>query len=215
MSSQQWRDLLSTDLSSLSGTKDSKAMKRRQHIYNILMPRSSPDPGVRPRNTVGEPVVWQGRRYLPSVLPAENVVREILWELYELNFTYEFISLDRRACDNLDLMDSDQLLERESLISKCFVLHTFKSIPLPNRNYGLAADDLRERLPYLQRMVHVMMAWKGRKPRTFDLADQSLVGQQATDLEEVATKYYCQQFYLYFGRAAQVPHRLFPMDCVA
>jgi hypothetical protein len=45
-----------------------------------------------------------------------------------------------------------------------------------------------------------------------DLGFIPIVGQQATDLEEVATKYYCQQFYLYFGRAAQVPHRLFPMD---
>jgi hypothetical protein len=214
MSSQQWRDLLSTDLSSLSGTSDSKAMKRRQQIHNILMPRLSLDPGVKPRNTVGEPVVWQDRSYLPSVLPAENVVRQILWELYELNFTYEFISLDRRACDNLDLMDSDQLLKRETLISKCFVQRTFKSVPLPNHNYGLAADEPRERLPYLQRMVHVMMAWKGSKPLAFNLEDQSPVGQQATELEEVATKYYCQQFCRYFGRAAQVPHRLFPMDCV-
>lgn len=211
MSSQQWCDLLSTDLSSFSGTSDSKAIKRRQQIHNILMPRLSLDPGVKPRNTVGEPVVWQDRSYLPSVLPAENVVRQILWELYELNFTYKFISLDRRACNNLDLMDSDQLLKREALISKCFVQRTFKSVPLPNHNYGLAADELRERLPYLQRMVHVMMAWKGSKPLAFDLAD---FGQQATELEEVATKYYCQQFYHYFGRAAQVPHRLFPMDCV-
>ena len=169
---------------------------------------------MRFRSTVGEPFIWQGRGYLPGVLPVRNVVCQILWELYELNFTYEFISLDRRACDNLDLMDSDQLLKRETLISKCFVQRTFKSVPLPNHNYGLAADEPQECLPYLQRMVHVMMAWKGSKPLSFNLADQSPVGQQATELEEVATKYYCQQFCRYFGRAAQVPHRLFPMDCV-
>jgi hypothetical protein len=31
-------------------------------------------------------------------------------------------------------------------------------------------------------------------------------------LEETVTKYYCQQFYNYFGRAAQIPHRLFAID---
>jgi hypothetical protein len=31
----------------------------------------------------------------------------------------------------------------------------------------------------------------------------------AVDLEKVVAKYYCQQFFNYFGRAAQVPHRLF------
>lgn len=59
-------------------------------------------------------------------------------------------------------------------------------------------------------MVHVMTAWKGRKPDAFSLAAVPLVGQQ--EFEDAVTKYYCQQFYCYFGRAAQVPHRLFQMD---
>ena len=212
MSSQHWRDLLSTDLSTLSGLSNTKALKRRQHILNILIPSSPSDPGVKPRSTVGEPFFWNGCSYLPGVLPAENVVRQILWELYELNFTCEFISLDRRACENLDLSDNEKLLERESLISKCFVIDTFKSVPLPNINCGLAADNLRERLPYLQKMVFVMKAWKGIKPPEFYRAVLPLVDQQVEDLEKTVSKYYCQQFYCYFGRAAQVPHRLFPMD---
>jgi hypothetical protein len=214
MSSQHWRDLLSTDLSSLSGLSDTKAMKRRQHILNILTPRSLSDPGVKPRSTVGEPFFWKSRSYLPGALPAEHVVRQILWELYELNFTYEFISLDRRACESLDLLDNGKLLERESLISKCFVIDTFKSAPLPNLNRGLAADNFRERLPYLQQMILVMKSWRGMKPPEFYRADPPPVDQQAEDLEKIVSKYYCQEFYRYFGRAAQVLHRLFPMDSV-
>lgn len=210
MSSQDWRDLLSTDLNDLpeAGNSDTKAAKRRLKIRDKFTPTSS-DPGVMFRSTVGEPFVWQYRSYLPGVLPATNVVRQILWELYELNFTYEFIALDRRACKNLDLMDNERLLERESLISKCFVIDTFKSAPLPNHNCGLAADDLRDRLPYLREVVRVMMAWKGSKPTTFDRADLPLDDHHA-ELEVIVAKYYCQQFYDYFGRAAQVPHRLFP-----
>jgi hypothetical protein len=212
MSNQHWRDILSTNLSSLPGLSDTKAMKRQQRIHDILMPTFS-DPGVRARITAGEPYVWQRRSYLPGVLPVENVVRQILWELYELNFIYEFISLDRRACENLDLTDNEQLLKRESLISKCFAVNTFKSAPIPSRNCGLAADNPRERLPYLQQVVRVMMAWKGIKPPAFNRADL-FVDRQAEDLEDIVAKYYCQQFYGYFGRAAQVPHRLFRTDCI-
>jgi hypothetical protein len=208
MSSQEWRDLLSMDLSDLSGNGDSKAMKRREKIRDKFTPTSS-DPGVRFRSTVGEPFVWQGRGYIPGVLPVTGVVCQILWELYELNFTYEFISLDRRACENLDVMDSERLLERESSISKCFTINTFKSAPLPNHNRGLAADDLRNRLPHLQEVVRVMMAWKGTKPTAFYCADLPFDDHHAKELEDIVAKYYCQQFYNYFGRAAQVPHRLF------
>ena len=53
------------------------------------------------------PIVWQGREYPVGELPPENVIREILWELYELNFIHELQSLDRRACDNLDLSNAN------------------------------------------------------------------------------------------------------------
>jgi hypothetical protein len=62
-------------------------------------------------------------------------------------------------------------------------------------------------------MVQVMNAWKGTKPTAFRLVElQNMTDQQAKDLEATATTYYCQQFYIYFGRAAQVPHRLFPVN---
>ena len=48
----------------------------------------------------------------------------------------------------------------------CTLTDFLKSIPLPNRNYGLAADDLRERLPYLQRMVHVMIIVRTTKDKS-------------------------------------------------
>jgi len=167
-----------------------------------------------PRCKVGE-FVWQGKSYRPGDLPSENVVRQILWELYELNFAQEFLSLDRRACSNLDLTDKEALYERQSLITKCFASRALNYAPLPNTNRGLAAETIRHRLLYLWRMVQIMDAWKGTKPTVFVLAGRSLermTDQQAEDLEAAATKYYCQQFYTYFGRAAQVPHRLFPVN---
>jgi hypothetical protein len=70
----------------------------------------------------------------------------------------------------------------------------------------LAADDLHDHLPYLQEVVRVMMAWKGSKPTAFHHADLPLDDHQAKEHEDI------QQFYNYFGRAAQVPHCLFPVQ---
>jgi len=55
MSSQHWHDFLSTNFSSLLGTSDSKAMKHHHQLLETLTPRLLYDPGVKPRNTIGEP----------------------------------------------------------------------------------------------------------------------------------------------------------------
>jgi len=213
MSGQSWRDFLATDLSSFSDKGDTKAARRRKRILDTLTPKSLSDPEVKAQSNVGEPFVWQGHSYPSGVLPAEHVVQQLLWELYELNFTHKFLSLDRCSCVDLDLSDGAKLFERQALVSGCFAIGAFKYIPLPDHNQGLAADSLRNRLPYLISMVHVMRSWKGTKPATFTIADRTpsdISDQQAKELEDVVTKYYCQQFFNHFGRAAQVPHRLFP-----
>jgi hypothetical protein len=215
MSGQNWRDFLATDLSSFSETKDTRAANRRKQVLNIIMPKSLSDPEVKTRSNVGEPLVWQGLHYQPGVLPGEIVVRQILWELYELNFTVEFLSLDRCACVGLDLSDDSKLFERQTLISRCFAVDAFKYICLPDHNQGLAADRLQDRLPYLVSLAHVMRSWKGIKPAAFTIANRSpfdISDQQAKELEDIVTKYYCQQFFSHFGRAPQIPHRLIPAN---
>ncbi|KAF8803443.1 hypothetical protein BYT27DRAFT_7260182 [Phlegmacium glaucopus] len=213
MSSQNWRDFLSTDLSNTQEKGDTKAAKRRQQILNMLTPKSDFFLEIKTRSTLGEPLIWQGKRYLPGELPAEHIVREILWELYQLNFAYEFLSLDRRACIDLDMQDNSQLIKRQAMISQCFPIDPFKRINLLDHNCGLAATNLDERLPFVLALVRVMQSWKGNKPPIFALATKShheISECHATELEQAATKYYCQQFFNHFGRAAQVPHRIFP-----
>jgi hypothetical protein len=212
MSSQNWRDLLATDLSAIQENSDTKAAKRRQQILVIFTPKFELFPDVKTRSTAGEPVTWQGNKYPPGVLPADHIVRGILWELYQLNFACELLSLDRRACSNLSTSDDLQLMQRQAMVSECFPVNPFLSRSLPDRNCGLAADDIEERLPFILSLVRVMQSWKGSKPPIFNLAAgsyQKIPRSQAAGLEEAAAKYYCQQFFNYFGRAALVPHHLF------
>jgi len=211
MSSQHWRTFLSMDLS-VPDKGTTKAAKRRQEVLEMLVPKSSIYPEVQTRSTAKQPLVWQGKEYPLGVLPPEDVVRQILWELYELNFIHELQSLDRRACADLDLSDTAKLIERQMKISRCFPINSFRHVMIPSENCGLAADDLGDRFRFVVELLHVMKSWRGGKPVIFEISIDNLrdsTRQTRLLLENTIAKYYCQQFFNYFGRAAQIPHRLF------
>ena len=211
LSNQSWRTFLSIDNTGLE-KGETKAARRRQEAFDLLMPDTDMYPGVERRSGVTGPVFWQGKEYPSGVLPPEDVVRQILWELYELNFIHELQSLDRRTCKNLDLSNAAQLFERQIEISQCFHTSSFRHVAIPSENIGFADDDCDKRFRYVTALVFATESWGGEKPAElagdlFDLQVNST--KEMKDLEGVVAKYYCQQFFNYFGRAAQVPHRLF------
>ena len=154
-------------------------------------------------------MVWQGREYPSGVLPPENVVREILWKLYELNFIHELQALDRRAAQNLDSQNSTQLFERQVEILQCFQTSSFQHVPIPSKNLGLADDNFNKRFQFITGLYFVVNSWKGDKPGMLVDDCSNLSPNAAMELEKVIAKYYCQRFFNYFGCAAQVPHCLF------
>jgi hypothetical protein len=208
LSNQSWRTFLSID-NTVSQKGETKAARSRQEVLDIMLPSPDMYPGVEKRSGLMGPIVWQGREYPTGVLPPENVVREILWELYEVNFIHELQSLDRRACNNLNTSSATELFERQIDISQCFHTSSFQHVPIPSKNLGLADDDFDERFRFVTGLYFVMKSWKGDKPTMLasDLSD--LLPNSAMELEKVIANYYCQQFFNYFGRAAQIPHRLF------
>jgi hypothetical protein len=210
MPNQHWRTYLSID-NTVPGKGDTKAARHRQQTLDMLLPNNDMYPGVEMRSGSMGPIVWQGREYPSGVLPPESVVREILWELYELNFIHELQSLDCSACRNLDLLSASQLYDRQVEISQCFPTSSFRHVSIPSGNHGLADDDFNNRFGFVTALVFVMKSWKGDKPAILagDLPDLEWGPDGAMELEKVVAKYYCQQFFNYFGRAAQVPHCLF------
>ena len=213
MSNQMWRTFLSID-NSVPEKGETKSARRRQEALDIILPNTHKYPGVKRRSGLMGPIIWQGREYPSGVLPPENVVREILWELYELNFIHELQSLDRRACQNLDLLDATQLFDRQSEISQCFHTSSFRHVSIPSENLGLADNDFDKRFQFVTPLVFIMNSWKGEKPAMLagDLSMVQLSPDGTKEMEKVVANYYCQQFFNYFGRAAQVPHRLFPTN---
>ncbi|KAF9035802.1 hypothetical protein BJ165DRAFT_1533291 [Panaeolus papilionaceus] len=142
-----------------------------------------------PQYATSQPMRWNGASYPPSQLPPTNVVREILWELYELNFTYELQALDRRARIGLDTGDVNAVYQREVIIMRCFPFLTYKqpTEPMPTMNRGLASNNATDRLPYLLQLAKLMSSWGGNKPVIFALhkrkSQDSISWAQVSDLE--------------------------------
>jgi hypothetical protein len=214
LSSQNWRTLLTMDLGvKVEGT--TKTANRRREVLRLLLPKPGASPELKIQSTLKDTCVWQGKEFPSNALPPEDVVRQILWELYELNFIHELVSLDRRACAELDATDVMQLIERENKISRCFPLDSFRHITFASENRGLAADAFNKRFHYIVNLFLVMKAWKGKQPAIFGASEDTVrefTQTAAMGFEKVVVKYYCQQFFNYFGRAAQIPHRLFRSD---
>ena len=169
-------------------------------------------PRVEKQSGLMGPIVWQGKEYPSGVLPPENVVRKILWELYEVNFIHKLQFLDYYACHNLDLLNTAQLFDRKIEISQCFHTSSFQHVPIPNKNLGLADDDFNKRFWFVTALALVMKSWQGDKPTMLAGNLSNLSRNDAMELEKVVATYYCQQFFNYFECAAQVPHCLFVMS---
>ena len=119
LSNQSWRTFLSIG-NTVPEKGETRAARRRQEALDIILPNPDLYPGVEKQSSLMGPIVWQGREYPSGVLLPEKVVREILWELYKVNFIHELQSLDRCACHNLDSLSATQLFKRQIDILQCF-----------------------------------------------------------------------------------------------
>jgi hypothetical protein len=142
----------------------------------------------------------------------DEVVREMLWELYELSFRLELRALDRE----LSYAEGwEDVIEREEMVNKCFAGgdgHDFELSPpvIPVLNAGLAGDDLEERRPYIVALARLMTRWVVGKPKIIeDLAfARELSEDELAKLESAAAALYCQAFYDKRARAPLTPHRI-------
>ncbi|PPR05895.1 hypothetical protein CVT24_006643 [Panaeolus cyanescens] len=213
LSNQQWRDLLCIDFR-LAPEKwvvgNNKSANRQRAVLEKLIPKGCSARAIGEGE--GYKLTVTGETFASGSLPPHDAVRKLLFFLYMLNFQAELIALDRVA--RLDF-DEGRALEQEGEISLLFPYDTF-IVPISNPNAGLAVHSLRDRIPYLRTFARIMSGWKGDKPQVFYLgkhqsgADSSIPLELAALLENEVAKFYCQQFFNYFRRAAQIPHFLSP-----
>ncbi|PPR06179.1 hypothetical protein CVT24_000721 [Panaeolus cyanescens] len=217
LKNQTWRDILSSDVRNPplpSTSTASKSSQRRNGALECLQKTLGPRDIQQAQESVPR---WNGQTISPNELPDENVVRQVLWELYELNFHEELFALDTVIQPRSLSSNSRASYDRYDLLMQCF--ERFRSPQVNDSDVGLAHHDFRERLVFLQHLARVMLSWPGHPPCVDHLVTVDsrrlgvLVGETNAALTEVEmARFYCQTFFNEFGRAAQIPHRLYKAD---
>ncbi|KAJ6632042.1 hypothetical protein B0H10DRAFT_2206452 [Mycena sp. CBHHK59/15] len=194
LAAQEWRDVLE-GLLTKRGHPDSKMFRRSAQLEDCIRPALVAS-GVE--SIEGFPVPLES---LPEF--SLERMREIVWEVAETNFRFEFCALDKRASKK----------ERLDDVKTCFAGHMLIGVPLEMSKRGLAATTITERGRYLVRIANLMLDWTTQSPRPDPISRG--VAQRANwnssemeRLEVAVCRYYTQAFWEYFGRAAIVPMRL-------
>lgn len=140
--------------------------------------------------------------------PPPRLMRLILWELYELNFRYELLALDRvmaRALWEESLHDRRDLLYGIFPEGSGFMMW---SSPLPEDDAGMWSRQISEIFPYVENFRKLLSCWEDAPPRLSVPLDASTF--DATIYFQVmqpACNFYVQCFFDHFGRPPVVPHR--------
>ncbi|KAJ7906065.1 hypothetical protein B0H13DRAFT_1619824 [Mycena leptocephala] len=191
---QEWRDILE-GLLTKCGPVGSPRYRRSERLLDCIRPALQ---ACHLSSVEGFPVPVES---LPEFSLEQT--REIVWQVAETSFRFEFCSLDRRASQK----------NRLDEVKACFAGHMLVGVPLEMSQRGWAATTLEERHRYVRRTATLMLDWTTQSPRPNIIrrvADRFL-NWSPTDMEALETAvccYYTQVFWEHFGRAAVVPLRL-------
>jgi hypothetical protein len=190
---QEWRDVLE-GLLTKRGPAGSERYRRSERLLDCIPPALE---ASNLSSVEGFPVPVES---LPEFSLEQT--REIVWQVAETNFRFEFCALDKRASKR----------DRLSAVKDCFADHMLVGVPLDMSKRGWASASLQERHRYVGRTASLMLDWttKSDCPHIIDrVADHC---QWSTDdmqtLEIAVCRYYTQAFWEHFGRAVVIPMRL-------
>lgn len=168
--------------------------------------------------TVDGTVKWKEStiEWVDGTLPDGQIVTEVAWELFELNFREELLMLDELMCET---RDEDERLKRIGLITECFQdspCSTMVAIPptIPIKDQGLASKSSKHRRRFIFALANVMLGWVGRATLPAALIDFGSSTVEINEiglywLEKAIAGFYCQTFYDIQGRPPSIPHLLY------
>ena len=102
-----------------------------------------------------------------GILRFDHIEKEILWELYEINFCCDLMMLDSKLAPSKWLISIDGLhdaLDHLMQICLCFARgdtleFTLSPPAIPTGNVGLAAENMSNCRPYLVALARLMLGW--------------------------------------------------------
>jgi hypothetical protein len=131
---------------------------------------------------------------------------QLLWELCEINFRFEFQALNNRIS-----RDPSHPAQTLTKLLACFPGESMNVDP-SLANHGVASLDRRERSHYIFAMASVMEQWPGMDRKGWIVKMDKLTWheEEMKELEEEVASTYTQFFFNNFRRAAILPRRLSP-----
>lgn len=173
---------------------------------------------VNTMNKTSREVFWRATAYDVVegrvVNMGHKAIREIVWELAELNWRYELLTLDKFAAPHMWL-DSDGAFSRVSTIllvsghSSSFIL---TNALFPACNFSVSADSRAGRLKAFTALRRIMADWQGCpaaiKEAISDYVPSSSECPEARVVEAQTMLFYCQSFFDYFRSPPVLPCRL-------
>jgi hypothetical protein len=213
LSNRRWRALLNygstAECASSSGsTKSSQLRLEMRELLGSCLDEA----GVALDISSASPdVFWRETRLSAGTMPDIRITQEILWELYELNFRFELIALDKRAWLAPEGESAAEESTRQMWLMACFPNNALV-VDVSHANRGLASPTLANRGLSLIAMKRLMKMWTGNVPAVIcDPPKNPAKGYSLEEfgvLEVAVASFYTQSFFNHFGRAAILPHTL-------
>ncbi|KAK0474218.1 hypothetical protein IW261DRAFT_1650979 [Armillaria novae-zelandiae] len=204
VSHQMWRAILSYDWVGKSDANDrvrGKETQRRDLAATFLV-------GCLDEMSIQEGVsvdaTWRGKS-MPHI-DVEDV-HEILWELSELGFRLEILSVD----SHLRVIENDSALRKhEKHLGHCFPRGRYDRcwiVELAEAHHGLAECSWMRRAPYVCSLCRVMSKWRNC-PQSIQDERERYTEDMLISLQQDMALFYCKSFYTAFGQAPTLPREL-------
>lgn len=211
MSTKNWRIVLGKDQTGIRQQLqqdqmlgDMKRATKISEVHNMvqdILHRSSLADKLTLDQLRRSPAKWGDATFMPSDPPSDVETKEILWELAEINFRHDFLSLDR-----LETVHMDAPNRREWVEQQCWPDPS--SYPeLANLSQTIASRDPELRHDRLCSFWFVVREWRCDKP-TILAADAFPSVEDGMELERIErsiAEVYVIRFYQYFHRPASIP----------
>jgi hypothetical protein len=188
-----------------STSRDTKSQQRSEAVSRIFRDHTGED--LKDVDSV----YWRENRLSKEdfVHLESQVIAEILWDLYEHNWRFDLLTLDRVVMPSL--WRGDEAHNRDVLIKSLFHNQSYLVTEFPQSNVGISASLWKDRSPYINILREILSSWPSwsRLPRS--VRERKLLTlEDANAVERGLANVYCQTFFDFFGRAPIVPHR-FPI----
>ncbi|KAK0467481.1 hypothetical protein IW261DRAFT_1613004 [Armillaria novae-zelandiae] len=149
-------------------------------------------------------VTWQGKS-----TPHMNIedMHETLWELSELGFRLEILSVD----SHLRVIKNDSALRRhQKHLEYCFLRGPYDwcwIVELVEAHHSLTESSWMHQAPYVSSPCHVMSTWRNCLQSIWDEKDRYME-DILTSLQWDMALFYCESFYVAFSWAPTLPFEL-------